>query len=115
MLIHELTLDERQVMFGLLAHLATADAVVSAGESAELAALAEEMGLESLASTVAAAKTAFRTPEDAVAAAARVERPDARELIRTILLDLAGADGERSATERALLDKLHAVWGMTGR
>lgn len=112
MQIHELTLDERQVMFGLLAHLATADAAVTAGESAELAALGEEMGVESLSSTIAAARVAFRTPDDVLVAARRVDRPDARELIRTVLLDLAGADGERSEVEQALIAKLHATWGM---
>ena len=34
----------------------------------------------------------------------------ARELIRTVLLDLAGADGERSAEETRILQRIDTVW-----
>ncbi|MEQ1502507.1 MAG: TerB family tellurite resistance protein [Myxococcota bacterium] len=112
MQVHELTLDERQVLFGLLAHLAAADAKIDPGEAAELEALGEEMGVESLRATVAAARSAFATAADAIAAADGVQRPDARQLIRTLLHDLAGSDGVRSPEEQALLDQLSARWGL---
>lgn len=115
MQVDELTLDERQVLFGLLAHLAEADEVIEPGEIAEFEALGEEMGIESITSTIQAARSAFATPDHALAAAARLDRTDARELIRTLLHDLAGADGERAPQEDAILLQLNAMWRPAGR
>ena len=73
-------------------------------------ALGEEMGVQSLVSTLRTARNAFPTADLALGAAARVDRQDARELIRTLLLDLAGADGTRSEAEQALIERVDALW-----
>jgi uncharacterized tellurite resistance protein B-like protein len=108
--VRELTQDERRVLFGLLAHLADADGRTSAGELEELEALGEEMGTGSLQSALVEARAIFATPQQALEAASGVTRSDARELIRTLLHDLAGSDGERSAAEVQLLTDLGSMW-----
>ena len=106
----DLTDDERGVLFALLAHLVTADARFAAGESEELDALGEEMGVGPLDHPIADARRAYPTPDAAVAAAATIVRPDARELVRTLLFDLAGADGEHTPDEDDLIARVLKLW-----
>ncbi|MEQ1564246.1 MAG: TerB family tellurite resistance protein [Myxococcota bacterium] len=110
MLVSELTDGEREVLFGLLTHLVAADARFAAGESAELDELGEEMGVGRLDDALAAARQALPTADAAIAAAAGITRPDARELVRTLLFDLAHADGERTPEEDDLLVRVAKVW-----
>lgn len=108
--VRELTPDERQVLFGLLAHMVAADRRIDPGEAAELDALGEEMGVGSLNDAFIEARRTYPTTESALDAAPRIDRKDARELVRTLLHDLAAADGERSIEEDRILQKLDAVW-----
>jgi uncharacterized tellurite resistance protein B-like protein len=110
MRVDELTDDVREVLFGLLAHLVDADARLSSGESRELAALGEELGVGPLDEALARARRAFPTADDAVAAAARITDEDARELVRTLLIDLMAADGERTPDEEDLIYRVAAAW-----
>lgn len=108
--VRDLTDDERQVLFGLLAHLVAADRRIDPGEAAELDALGEEMGVGSLNDAFVQARKTFATAEDALGAVPRIDRKDARELIRTLLHDLASSDGERSPEEDRILRKLDGLW-----
>lgn len=108
--VRELTPEERQVLFGLLAHLVAADTRVDPGEAAELDALGEEMGIDSLHEAFREARASFARADDALGAAVRVERKDARELVRTLLHDLATSDGERSVEEERILQQLDELW-----
>lgn len=110
MRIDELTLNERQVLFGLLAHVALADATMDPEEMARLEAIGREMGIRSLEDTLGVAMRAFATPDDTLGASARVARSNARALIRSLLHELAYADGDRSAEEDVLLHRLDALW-----
>jgi uncharacterized tellurite resistance protein B-like protein len=106
----DLLADERKVLFGLLAHLSVADNAVQRGEVAELDALGEELGVPSIQEALTDARGVYATPKEALAAAAQVTRPDARELIRTMLHDLSTSDGERSAAEAQMLSSLAELW-----
>lgn len=109
----DLNADERAVLFALLAHLSMADRSVSSGELGELDALGEEMGIESLPGAIAAARASFPTPAAALTAANTISRTDARELIRTLLHDLATSDGDRGDAETQLLADLATLWPRT--
>lgn len=106
----DLTDGERQVLYALLSHLAEADARIDPDEMLEIDMLAEELGLEGIQEKMLRARAVVQTHADLVAALARVVRPDARELIRTVLFDLAQSDGEVSAPESALLALVKAAW-----
>lgn len=110
MQVQELNDIERDVFLALLAHLAEADARIDPGEVLEIDALAEEMGITDMRERLMRARGATPTRDDLLAALGRVQRPDARELIRTVLFDLAQADGERSESETELLDALTRAW-----
>ena len=112
--VKDLRADERDVLFALLAHLAEADERIDPAEVIEVHGIADEIGVDHVMTTLMRARAAVRTTEDLLAAAARVQRPEARELIRTLLFDLAQADGERSAAERELLAAVLGVWGQAG-
>jgi uncharacterized tellurite resistance protein B-like protein len=108
--VRELERPEWEVLLALLAHLAEADSRIDASEVLELHGIADELGIEDVMSQLMRARGALVTRPELMAAAATVTRPEARELMRTLLMDLAQADGERSGEERALLDELAAVW-----
>jgi hypothetical protein len=108
--VRELTQDERQVLFGLLAHVTVADGKVEQGELEELELLGDELGVEHLHASLADARKLFPTRGELLAAVATVQRKDARELIRTLLIDLATADGERTSEEEELLSDITEVW-----
>ncbi len=109
--VHDLNSTERDVLMAMLAHMTEADDHIDPAEMLELHELAEEMGIEDLQADMIRARAVVQTREDLVKAAAKVERPQARELIRTILLDLAQADGDRSGDELEMLEAIMAAWG----
>lgn len=106
----DLTAEERDALYVALAHLAAADGRISDGELAELTELADEMGVPDLRDRVSAAHAAHGSIEALEKAVASVERDDARELIRTLLFDLAQADGNRDDDENDVLDIVTRVW-----
>jgi uncharacterized tellurite resistance protein B-like protein len=109
--VQDLDDSEREVFLALLAHLAEADARIDPGEVLEIDAIAEEMGITDIRERLMRARGATPTRDDVLAVAQKVGRPDARELIRTVLFDLAQSDGERSADENELLEALNRIWG----
>lgn len=110
MQVQELNDIEREVLLALLAHLAEADARIDPGEVLEIDALAEEMGITNIRERLMRARGATQTRQDLLAALQKVTRPDARDLIRTVLSDLAQSDGERTPAETELLDAVAGVW-----
>lgn len=108
--VRDLEPAEWEVLLAMLGHLAEADARIDPGEVLEVQGLAEEFGEEDVMSRIMRARAQVQTRDDLLAAAKGVTRPAARELMRTILMDLAQADGERSDAERALLDDITRVW-----
>lgn len=110
MQVQELNDTEREVLLALLAHIAEADERIDPSEVLEIDALAEEMGIADMRERLMRARGATPTRDDLLAAIRKVQRHDARELIRTILFDLAQSDGERSAAEHEILQALTEVW-----
>lgn len=108
--VRDLTPAEWEVLLAMVGHLAEADERIDAGEILELQGLADEFGEEDVMGRVMRARAAVRTRADLLAAAATVSRREVRELMRTLLMDLAQADGERSEAEQALLADITRVW-----
>lgn len=110
MQVQELNDTEREVFLALLAHLAEADARIDPGEVLEIDDLAEEMGITNIRERLMRARGATPTRKDLLAALSRVQRPDAREVILTVLSDLAQSDGERSHPESEILEAVAKAW-----
>jgi uncharacterized tellurite resistance protein B-like protein len=108
--VRDLRKDEWEVLLALLAHLAEADDRIDPAEVLEVHGIADEIGAEDVMSALMRARAAVRTRQDLLDAAARVDRDEARELMRTLLFDLAQADGDRSPAEREILDAVTRVW-----
>jgi uncharacterized tellurite resistance protein B-like protein len=108
--VRDLTESERGVLFALLAHLAEADLHIDPSEVLALDDLAEELGITDLRERLMRARASTRTRAALLAAVATVTRPDARAIIRTRLVGLAQADGDRQAEESDLLEQVSAVW-----
>ncbi len=108
----DLTDDEHLALVALLRHMAMADGEISGKETDELQALGMELGGGRFLAAWNA--TSERTPNAQAAldyAADHVARVEARELIVTMLTDLAGTDRPHPS-ERALLGKVRLMWGM---
>ncbi len=113
--INDLDGGEKTALVGLLAYMIDADGRVARQEAIELLALQEEMGATNLAGGVGKAIEIFEDRDELLTyAAGRVKREAARELIRTVLHDLAQADGNRVRPEKDLLDDLTLKWVRAG-
>lgn len=108
--VKDLLPDEWEVLLALLAHLAEADDHIDPAEVLEVHGLADEIGATDVMNALMRARAVVRTRQELLDAAARVQRDEARELMRTVLFDLAQADGDRSAAEREILDAVTRVW-----
>lgn len=109
---HDLSAEERRILFGLVGRLAAADGSVAAGESQEIADLGEEIGCDPDAA-MAEAKTLFPTLQSLLDAVGGIEREEARQLIRTVLFDLAASDGDRGDEENAVLAEVTRIFART--
>lgn len=98
---------EIQVFADLLTQMMFADGEISFDELTELEELAVEFGDDFQR---AIERSQIKSREEALAGVASVDRPEARQLILTILHDMAVADGLEEA-ERRLLESVRAVWG----
>lgn len=106
----EAELDAREwlVLAGLVRAMVHADGRVSLREHGLIGRLATRLG-PALWTNLALAEVRFADEAALRSAAARVERPEARALIRAILEEVAAADGV-DASERALLVWLDGLW-----
>jgi uncharacterized tellurite resistance protein B-like protein len=109
--LSELTHDEQLALVGLIVYLVDADGQASTEEMIEFREVAVEMGRKEFDAAFRLAKAKFTSQEDAISYAKTVERPWARELILTVLHDLAQADGI-SDEEHALIDTVASHWGL---
>ena len=107
--MQDLTLDERMVLIHLVAQMIGADSDTTPEELEEIQALAEEMGHDSFSEAVSAAR--HKSLTEVLAYAKVVERDDAWQLIRTVLIDIAAVDGV-SIEEARIIDNVETIWGM---
>jgi len=108
--VADLTEDERVALYAALAHMAAADGRISDGEHHEIGELAEEMGVPDLRDRLMQAHSDHPTIEALSELVATVKRRDAREMINTLMFDLAHADGERGDKENDVLDAVTRAW-----
>ena len=107
----ELTDEEHLALVGLIHHMAGADGIISRAELDEMREIGIETGGHRFADAYRAAKKRFLTEQDALDFAAKVQREPARNLIHTILVDLARSDYV-SEEERTLIAKVKLMWGI---
>jgi uncharacterized tellurite resistance protein B-like protein len=106
----DLTDDEQVALVALVVQLMRSDGETSEDELTELSSLGAEMGLKRFDAAYVRAREALGTREAALAfAQSHVQRPAARELIHTVLYDMAAADGV-DEEERALVSTVRAMW-----
>lgn len=105
--------EECVVLLGLIHFLVQADADRTEEEMTEFREIAKELGRKAFDAALHEALRRFASEEAALTAAADLTRRDARELIYTVLVDLAASDGI-AMSERVLLARLSTLWG-TGR
>lgn len=108
----DLTDQEYLALVGLVRHLVVTDGIISESEATELEALKEELGDARFTAAWRRAQTRFPRAQDAIDfAAEHVHRASARELVVTILSDVAVVD-EYSDAERLLVGKVRLMWGL---
>ena len=108
--VDELSEVEREALVAAVYLLVNADGRIDASERREIDALADELGDPALSDRIRDAGDTVRGLDDLTARVRRVERPNAREMIRTVLFDLANADGARDAAENGVLDLITREW-----
>ena len=97
---------ELQVFADLLTQMMFADGEISFDELTELEELAVEFGDDFQR---AVERSQVKSREEALAGVAGVTRPEARQLILTVLHDMAVADGLEDA-EKQLMDAVREIW-----
>jgi uncharacterized tellurite resistance protein B-like protein len=108
--LSDLTEDERIALVALVLQLIRADGITTEDELEELRALGVEMGPKHFDAAYTRARDQFETHEEALEFARRaVERPEAQELVYTVLFDMAATDGI-AKLERPLLDDVRSMW-----
>ncbi|MBN2801055.1 MAG: hypothetical protein JXX28_18090 [Deltaproteobacteria bacterium] len=108
----DLTQEEHLALVGLLRQLAAMDGTVTEAETAALQELGDELGGNRFLQRWREAGERFSTPQDALDFAAHeVQRPEARRLILTLLVDLVQVE-RRSRAEEQLVGKVRLMWGL---
>ena len=108
--IKDLSQEERLVLVALVERVVQADGEYTTEEAGEVAKVSIAMGLETYNAAVQQARELLDTTEAIQAAAQKVQRPEARELILTAVQDLAVVD-EVSREELQVVDWLAELWG----
>lgn len=114
MKITDLTHDEKLTLIGLEKTIIQADRTFSSEEAAELKKLAKAMGEEQFKALVDEAKQAFKSLDAIKEQAKKVERPEARQLIYTLLYEMAVPDG-LADNEKRVLRWLAKTWQIEGK
>lgn len=108
----KLTEEEIYALSALVAHLICANNKIERGEAWEMVRLAKEAGIPGLNDSIANSLNRFPKPSDAIAnAVGHITRPDAREMVITILNDFASSDGLRERCETQIIEDLERAWG----
>ena len=109
MRISDLNKEERLALIGWSKLIIRADKVYSNEEADELKKLAIEMGTELFRETVAEAKETLRGVEDLKTLAKKITSQEARELIFSVLYDIA-VPGTIVEAEAKVLQWLAKTW-----
>jgi uncharacterized tellurite resistance protein B-like protein len=110
MMLTELNDDERRALEAALYLLVNADGRVRRHERDEIEALADELNDPSLPEGIRRAGAVVSDVDDLVPLVRKVRRDDARELLRTILIDTANADDDRAPGENRVLGAITREW-----
>lgn len=113
--LRDLNKDERLALLGLIVQMIGADSGRSPEEMQEFREIADEMGRQAFDDAFRAAVAAGCNNRDtALTLARKVERPDAQQILHTVLVDLAQADF-LSEEERDLIRTVARIWGVQTR
>jgi uncharacterized tellurite resistance protein B-like protein len=112
--LQDLTDDERVALVGLVVLMIDADNNRSTAEMQEFREIAAEMGRRQFDAAFRAATARGLTKDDVGTLAGEVERDDARQLMHTILVDLAATDFV-SEDERDIIRVVATAWGISSR
>jgi uncharacterized tellurite resistance protein B-like protein len=113
--LSDLTDDEKVALVGLIKHMVGADSDRSPEEMEEFRAIADEMGRREFDKAFQKAMQDLGTIEMALEfATVAVSREDAKELMHTVLVDLASADYV-SEREREMIRRVADIWGIQTR
>lgn len=110
----DLETDEQVALLSLIVQMIGADEGRSPEEMQEFREIADEMGRKAFDDALQLALKQGATRDDALALAGRVERPAAREIMHTVLVDLAAADFIADE-ERELIRAVAGLWGIATR
>lgn len=101
--------DEMIALVALSRVMVAVDGALGVEEMEELSEIGQELGIGAF--TSASKKVDELNPDKAaaMALAAKVERPSVRELILTMLSDLASSDG-KSDDEAAFIEEVRGAW-----
>ncbi len=110
--LSDLQEQERVALVALVVQLMRLDGVSSDDELDELRALGVEMGPRAFDHAYTRAREDVASQAAAIDyARAAVQRPEARELVYTVLADMASADGLDDA-ERGFLAAVRELWSI---
>ena len=111
MQITDLELNEQHALGGLIRMMIRSDGDFTEEEEDKVNAIGERIGGQALIwRTISASAQACQTDEQIRATVPAVTRPAARELILSVLEQVAGADG-LAASEAELIDWVRQSWG----
>lgn len=110
----ELNEEERVALVALIVQMVGADSGRSPEEMAEFRAIAEEMGRRAFDDALGAALRVAGREQAIELARGTFVRPEVRELVHTVLVDLASADFV-SDEERGLIREVAAAIGVQTR
>lgn len=110
----ELSPDERILLAGMVRLVTCSDNQRTPEEMEEFRAIAEEVGRREFDEAFRLSMSRCHDLDAALGLAASIDRVDARQLILTMLVDLATADGVADE-ERRVVQALAAAWSMPVR
>ena len=112
--LHELNDQEGLILIRLLKAMIRADNQLSSQEGAEMKRVAIAMGPQKFVEFIEQARKASSRLADVKAAAMEVQRPAARQLIYSMMIEMAKQDG-MDPKEAELLDWLAQTWDLAAQ
>lgn len=109
--LSDLEPDERVALVGLVLAIVDADNSKSDAEMEEFRAIAAELGRREFDEAFRTCKSQLHNLDEVMEVAVKVERPGAREIIHTVLVDLAAADFI-SEEEQAIITRVAVLWDL---
>ena len=112
--LQDLNEDERVTLLGLVVLMIDADNSRSTAEMTEFREIAAEMGRKEFDDAFRMVTSKGLGRDEILERAHQVDRKDAREIMHTVLVDLAATDFV-SDDERELIRQVAAIWGIQTR